>query len=122
MMNLVTLNNGLLVTPWHPVVYSGYWRFPATICDIKNQECEAVYSLVLDNDFVVEINGYQCICLGHNYTHGILKHDYWGNPDKVINDLKKMPGWDDGLIELHAGCVVSDGDMVTGLTYNSAKT
>jgi uncharacterized Zn-binding protein involved in type VI secretion len=54
--------------------------------------CDFVYNLVIDSDHVVIINGVPLILLGHNYNHGILMHPYLGS-QRVIDDLKEMPGW-----------------------------
>lgn len=70
---------------------------------------------------MVVINGTTCICLGHSYTEGILKHAYFGS-DKVVKDLKAMPGWDRGLIELRNGCIKKGKDMmINALVYNGPK-
>ena len=58
------------------------------------------------------INGIRCICLGHDYTNGILRHDYFGS-SKVIDDLSIMPGWAEGKIVITAGSLQTD--LVTGL-------
>jgi hypothetical protein len=55
---------------------------------------------VVDHGHVAIINGVEVILLGHNFTTGILKHDYYGT-NKVINDLMKMPGFNDGLVTLN---------------------
>jgi len=72
---------------------------------------------VVDKDHIVSINGTQAICLGHNYTDGILKHEYFGS-QKVIDDLKQMPGFDQGWIEVISGTMElgSDG-LVNKLVY-----
>jgi hypothetical protein len=66
-----------------------------------------VYNLVIDFDHVVIINGVPLILLGHNYKKGILKHPYLGS-QRVINDLKEMPGWKEGLVQLKDGCMLKD--------------
>ena len=32
--NLVTFENGLVLTPWHPIKDQGEWKFPA---ELKNE-------------------------------------------------------------------------------------
>lgn len=63
------------------------------------------------------INGVAVILLGHNYTEGILKHEYLGS-QKVIDDLKQMPGWNQGLVELNNGCMKKINGQSTRLVYN----
>jgi len=35
--------------------------------------------------------------MGHNYTEGILKHDYLGSQN-VVKDLSKLKGWEFGSV------------------------
>ena len=117
--NLVTLNNGLKVTEWHPIFdnMSNKWVFPVQIKESKRELCESVFSLILENNHIVEINNSLVICLGHNYQDGILKHDYFGS-DLVINDLKQMPGWENGHIINKSGCIISDNGVVKKIIFN----
>ena len=112
---------GLCITPWHPIQWKeGVWEFPA---NIKQSEIfdniNAVYSLVLDKGHIAMINETPFITLGHNFTdNDVIKHDYFGT-DKVINDLKKMPGWNQGLIILQSGCMLTnDSGIVNQLVFN----
>lgn len=87
-----------------------------------------VYNLVLDSNHVVEVNGTPAICLGHNYEEGILKHEYFGS-QRVIEDLKQFPGWENGVVEIRGGAdgaikraggfngfSIKDGDeMISGI-------
>jgi hypothetical protein len=75
---LCYLPGGLKITPWHPVKSEGTWKFPSEIAAPVMSQCEAVYTLVLDKDHIAEINGIQVIQLGHGYTEGVLKHEYFG--------------------------------------------
>lgn len=116
--------NGLRITPWHPIQWNkGVWEFPA---NIKKSEIftdvDAVYSLVLDKGHIAMINDTPFITLGHNFTdNDVIKHDYFGT-DRVIDNLKQMPGWDSGLIILHSGCMrADDKGIVNQLVYNSNK-
>jgi len=65
--------------------------------------CDAVYNMVVDQDHIAIVNEVPVILLGHNYTTGILKDEYLGS-NKIIEDLKQMPGWSEGLIKLNPGC------------------
>ena len=117
--NLVTLNNGLKVTDYHPIfdIMSNKWVFPVHIKESKRELCESVFSLILENNHIVEINNTLVICLGHNFQEGILKHDYFGS-DLVINDLKLMPGWKNGHIINKSGCIVSEKGVVKKIIFN----
>ena len=95
--HIVSLDGGLKITPWHPVIYENNWCFPHDIRGSQLEPCSAVYTVVLNNDHTIMINNMWCITLGHGYTVGVLDHPYFGTSD-VINDLRKMPGWDKGHI------------------------
>jgi hypothetical protein len=43
------------------------------------------------------INEIPVILMGHNYTVGILKHEYIGS-QKIIKDLQLLKGWEFGLV------------------------
>ena len=47
-----------------------------------------------------------------------MRHDYYGT-DKVINDLKKLKGWKEGLIILNDFEVIrGENSDVTGMVLN----
>lgn len=115
----VSLENGLYITPWHPVKHNNKWVYPNTIKEPEIKSCYSVITLVLDSYHIGIVNDTECIMLGHEFNEGILKHDYFGTSD-VINDLKTIPGWKNGYIS------VSDkninykikNNVVTGMLYN----
>jgi len=113
---LVELNGGLVITPWHPVKIQGKWKFPADLGQVVERSCPAVYSFVLKDKHVMLINGIQCVTLGHDFEEEGVKHPYFGS-DLVIKDLQCMHGWRSGLVELNSGCLVLDVDtkLVCGL-------
>lgn len=44
------------------------------------------------------VNGMECITLGHGIKGDkVAEHEYFGT-ERIIEDLKKMQGWDDGLV------------------------
>ena len=131
MCEMVQFYNGLRITPWHPIigeikstkddqyqclVETGEWRFPFDMKHrtLTNGICEQteVYSILLDSGHTCRINDTWCICLGHNYTYGILKHEYFGS-QKIVDDMRLMKGWDNGLIEINSNDI--SRDMETGL-------
>ena len=88
--------NGLWITPYHPVLYEGCWRFPADIASFVDRLMPVVYNLVLENAHVIDVNNVLCVTLGHNIEDDdVVSHDYFGT-HKVIDDLKKLPGWSEG--------------------------
>lgn len=111
----------LQITPWHPIYYENKWIHPNKIYKGKCQLCKEVYSLVLDDqnrNHAVIIENIPCITMGHSHKFYPLEHNYYGS-NKVIEDLKEMPGWDDGLITLKSGCMKTNenGEFVK-LIYN----
>ena len=119
--DIVTLDSGLAITPFHPIFYKGRWEYPKNIGEVSNIECKAVYSFVLEKDHMMLINGTPCICFGHGFDEGILQHHYYGT-HRIIDDLKTMPGWNIGLIELQSGCIkVDEYGIVIGLVYNTGE-
>ena len=62
-------------------------------------DCPAMYTFVIKNRESVVIEGHIFATYGHFMDNQIVKHDYFGT-NKVINDLKKIKGYDNGLIEL----------------------
>jgi len=78
--------NGLAITPGHPIMHNGEWRYPRDVIEPIIQSCDAVYNMVLDKDHIIWVNDVPLILLGHNYTHSILKHPYLGS-QQVVRDL-----------------------------------
>lgn len=114
---MCTFENGLTITPGHPVVHEGEWKYPRDIVVPSTIACPFIYNLVISSDHIVTINGVELILLGHSYTDGILKNDYLGSR-KIRDDLERMPGWQAGLIELNSGCMVKKGGKAARMVYN----
>jgi len=60
----------LKVTPWHPIRIEGKWVFPADVVEAQLEECDAVYSALLEADIDVdahafEVEGVTAVTLGH---------------------------------------------------------
>jgi len=89
--------NGMKITPWHPIYIDNKWVFPVNKFFSKKHYCEYIYNIVLDHHHIISVNGIDCITLGHGYKEGVLYHPYFGT-DRIINELKNMIGWDEGLI------------------------
>ena len=102
---MVNLPKGLSITPWHPIKYKNNWTFPNNIKSPEITKCNSIITLLLDNNHIGYINGYQCIMLGHNYNDSLLKHEYYGTK-RIVNDMKKHPHWKKGHI------IVNDVDDI----------
>jgi len=98
LVEAVTLN-GALFTPWHPVKSNGNWEFPAEIGKIERTHVEAWYNLVLNGKVkTVVVNGVEAVTLGHGITGKNVEHPYFGT-NKVIDSLKRKPGYEDGFVD-----------------------
>lgn len=86
--DMVTLDNELVITPWHPIYYNDEWVFPSSIKSAKTQYCISYLTLVLDNYHVAYVNDIPVVTLANNFTNGILNHPYYSTSN-VINSLKK---------------------------------
>ena len=56
---------------------------------------QTVYNLVLETGHIVNVEGFDCITLGHGFTEPVAAHPYFGS-QRVIDDLKKLAGWAEG--------------------------
>jgi hypothetical protein len=117
----------LKVTPWHPIRVEGKWVFPADVAEAQLEECDAVYTVLLEADADVdahafEIEGVTAVTLGHGLVAGkdadARAHPFFGSYTKVLDSLKDLVGFDseDGV----AHCVGVHRDSA-GLICGFAK-
>lgn len=85
----------LMITPWHPIRWKGEWKLPAEIAFYTERMLQTVYNLVLDKGHIVSVEGFDCVTLGHGFTEPVVAHEFFGS-QRVIEDLKKVPGWAEG--------------------------
>jgi hypothetical protein len=112
---LVALPGGARVTPYHPVLIDGAWRFPADVGDARTTPCEAVYCFVLRGACALVVGDTPCIGLGHGLTGAVVGHRYWGT-ELVLADLAEQRGFEDGRVELlHGWTRDPDTGLVTGV-------
>ena len=98
--------NSLLITPWHPILVDGIWVFPIKECFSRHVNLDYIYNVVLEVGHIIILNDISVVTLGHGFTNNdVVKHDYYGT-EKVINDLKKMEGWEKGLVNLNQQMVI----------------
>tara|TARA_Y100000591_G_scaffold189799_1_gene164139 strand:- start:11981 stop:14332 length:2352 start_codon:yes stop_codon:yes gene_type:complete len=116
-LEVVNMSNGLIITPWHPVKTANGWEFPNNIGTPVIQACDSIITLVLDSNHVAFIQDTPCITLGHNFKEGILNHLYYGT-NRVIDDLKTMPGWDNGHIVVYDNCITKINNITAKISYN----
>lgn len=106
---LVTLENGLKITPWHPILTPLGWKFPSELKPTNVEKCESIITFVLESNHVAFINEHPCITLGHNFKDEILKHEFYGT-EKVIKCLQNMPGYEEGHIKNNSGNIIWDNN------------
>lgn len=103
-VEMVCFEGGLIITPWHPMKlgYDKEWTFPS-YCEIATPVyIGEYYNLVLKSGHIVELNGYPVVTLGHGFTsNDTIRHPYFGT-QAVIDDLKKHPDWDKGLLNMNS--------------------
>lgn len=104
MVELVEIGSGdgsLLITPWHPIRFgrSEEWIFPNSIAEPKTVPCESLYNFVLDVEHVINVNGIDCVTLGHSFDDAVCAHEYFGTK-RVIEDLKALSRFSSGLVRL----------------------
>jgi Mg-chelatase subunit ChlD len=123
-IDLVTLEDGLMITPWHPVMYQDRWVFPHDIAKTQScNNCPAVYTLLLDRGHTLKIDGVWCIGLAHSCDQGILRHEYFGT-HAVIEDLMKLDGWENGKVSIDGSYFIRDqlSQEITGITSSLSKS
>ena len=114
---LVQVSENLRLTPFHPILKDGHWRFPADINEANLHDCSSIYNFVLDGPPAFMVDGTAVVGLGHGLTEGAAAHAYFGT-QAVIQDLEKMPGYDSGRVVLKPGWAVRD--PVSGLVCGMA--
>lgn len=125
-VNMCNFNNGLTITPWHPMLdlEANSYVFPIDLIEPKINDLDYMYNIVLENGYWIEIEGVRCVSLGHGLTtfdkyNSILSHDYFGT-DKVINDIEKFKvNSDDKIIKLENYNIIRD--INTNLVCNIIK-
>jgi len=114
-VEMVHLNN-LLITPYHPIIdmhnYEKHWRYPISKGDKKLTQCNNMYSFVVENREALLVDRHVFATYGHNWTdQDVIRHDYFGT-DRVIDDLKKIPSYHNGLVELTQDMFHRENDEV----------
>ncbi len=117
----------LKVTPWHPICVEGKWVFPANVVGAQLEECDAVYTVLLEADTDVnahafEVEGIMAVTLGHGLVASneadARGHPFFGSYTKVLDSLKDLAGFESE--EGVAHCVGVHRDS-TGLICGFSK-
>lgn len=105
---LVELDGGLRLTPYHPVQMAGKWHFPSSFGTVQTQACAAVFNFVLASEHSIVVNGVPCVTLGHGFTESVVQHPFFGT-SAVVQDLKGLReghAFASGLIRFAPGCLL----------------
>lgn len=112
---MVYINDGLLITMWHPILINKKWTFPGKRIKPSLEEIDTVYNFVLDSKHIITINDIECCTLGHNFIdNDVIKHPYYGT-NEIINDLSKINGWDEGKITINDNQFIRENSLVSGI-------
>ena len=107
--------NGLAITNWHPILINNEWVFPVEHFGSQLVDIGMVYNFVLDKHHIITINNIKCCTLGHGFMdNNVISHPYYGT-NKIIEDLCKMIGWNEGEIIIQDDQYMRDGNRVSGL-------
>lgn len=109
-MDLVVFEDGLQITPWHPINVNNNWKFPKDVGSIKTIDVNAVYNFVLNEDHTVIVNNVTCVTLGHGFTDDVCVHPFFGTQE-VIKALDNLSGYDEGFVNITG----ITRDNITGL-------
>jgi hypothetical protein len=106
-------NNGLLITPYHPIRDNGVWTFPSTILPTKvHDNLGGYYNFVLESGHIAIINGIEVCTLAHGFENNVvIRHPYFGT-DAVLKDLATIPGYAEGFVVLDKTATKRDPDSL----------
>jgi uncharacterized protein YegL len=107
----------LIITPYHPIKLDN-WIFPKDLNIPLEFECNSVYNLVLKDNHTIVINNYIACTLAHNITdNDVITHEYFGT-DAITNDLKKIEGYENGLVTFNMNDFIRDENRIIGISFS----
>jgi Mg-chelatase subunit ChlD len=105
-MDIVTLNQGLKLTPFHPVVHRGEWVFPCSLVNPVTVVCDRVFDFVLDSHHSMVIGGVTCVTLAHGKSdNNVVAHEFFGT-SRVRDALSLYPGYQRGRVTVPSSAFV----------------
>lgn len=112
---MLSLNDDLHITQYHPVKVNNQWFFPQDLNykKICKLECYEIFSFILEKDdnnsrcyeSGIIIGNYECATLGHGISGDIIGHPFFGT-DLVINNLKKSLTYQSGIVILQQNSMI----------------
>lgn len=109
---MVTLENGPTLTPWHPVKCNDAWVFPVHVMGSRRSRVKmpVVYNVVLEQGHTsLFADGIEAVTLGHGLQDTVAAHAYFGTY-AVVRDLRATEGWDEGRVVVRPSNVVRDAE------------
>lgn len=109
-LDLTRLDGTPFITPYHPIhaLDDGCWGFArdAPGASTVSARQEWLYNIVLGagfSDILLSPNPacayyYACATLGHGLEGPVIGHEYFAR--RILEDLEKLPGWDEGLVDI----------------------
>ena len=98
-IDMVKFDNGLVITPWHPIYYNDAWVFPTLINPCEPVYCARYLTLVLDNHHIAIVNKTPVITLASQFKTSMLNHPYYST-NNVIDSLKKHDNYNKQHIQV----------------------
>lgn len=89
---VIVFPDGLIITPGHPVFVDGEWILPENVCGTFEDSSykRDLYDFCVNVDHIININGIQCVTLGHNLTgNSLIEHEYLGSQN-VMRDIEHI--------------------------------
>jgi hypothetical protein len=114
-MNCVTVNEKLVITPWHPIKINNEWVFPVNYTNNPIQQKRKVYNIVLTDGHIVIADGIEACTLAHGFTDNeVIRHTFYGT-NKVIEALNYHDpiGWGTGIVKAK-GVIVDENENIIG--------
>jgi hypothetical protein len=113
---MAKFENGLVITPMHPVISGGAWALPKDLVKPSGVKLCQLFNFVLDRQHTILVNGVVCSALGHR-REGHTAHPFWGNWDSIVNCMKRIDsdGYEKGLVEVLGTMREKDSGTVYGL-------
>ena len=90
---VVNMGDGLKLSPYHPIIIGGEWKFPIQARAPEDLNEDYVYNFVLNDGHILEAgyDVYECITLAHNIQgNDVLAHEYLGT-SRILKDLDSLP-------------------------------
>jgi hypothetical protein len=112
----VSFANGLTLTPYHPIIYEGEWIFPINHpygkqIKLTAHEADDMWDIIFENprdNFMLNMNGMTVATLGHQSEDPTLKHELFGNSEKILQSMSKYSQDENKIYQCHVKNVIRD--------------